>query len=51
MLRQFFSWPNVIEMLKIFLICIFLTSNLFCDKFILAEVFIMNGALASRVHI
>ena len=29
----------------------FLTSNLFCDKFILAEVFIMNGALASRERI
>ena len=29
----------------------FLTSNPFCDKFRLAGVFIMNGALASRVHI
>ena len=29
----------------------FLTSNPFCDKFILAEVFIMNGALASSVYI
>ena len=29
----------------------FLTSNPFCAKFILAEVFIMNGALASRMCI
>lgn len=29
----------------------FLTGNPFCDKFILAEVFIMNGALASSVYI
>lgn len=29
----------------------FLTSNPFCAKFILAEGFIMNGALASLVYI
>ena len=34
----------------IFALC-FLTSNPFCDKFILAGVFIMSGVLASRVHI
>ena len=29
----------------------FLTGNPFCDKFILAGVFIMSGALASRERI